>query len=224
MKNMKKKFKHNILKLVLITAFINLSWTEKQSDWKLIKDENGIRAYTREVVGSDVKQVKVKTTLKSTLGGLVAIVKDVTSHKRWIYKCKTAKSVKVISDTEYYYYNEAEAPWPVSNRDIITHAVITQDPNTKTVTITSTGKPNFIKKIEGIERIQKLNAKWEFTPKANGFVDVSFYMLIDLGGSLPSWIINMAIADGPYETVYNLRKIVNEDKFQKAEYEFIEEL
>jgi len=219
-----KKTDRRLLFILLIIFLLNASFSIKDDYWKLVKDEDGIKAYTREVKDSDIKQVKVKTTLKSSLSAVVAIVKDVSSHKRWIYRCKTAKSIKEINESDYYYYNEAEAPWPVSNRDIITHAIITQDKNTKKVTIASTGLPNFIRPIEGIVRIERLEAKWEFMPKPGGMVDLSFYMLIDLGGTLPAWAVNMAIADGPFETVLNLRKVVKEEKYQNMVYDFIEEL
>lgn len=210
--------------LIFLIAFLNFGAMKKDNNWKLVKNSEGVKAYTREVEGSDVKQVKVKTNLKSTLTGLVKIVRDVDSHTKWIYKCKKATILKDVKETEHYYYNESEAPWPISNRDIITHAVITQNKQTKKVTITSTGVPNFIGRIEGIVRIKKLNARWEFMPKNNGTVDLSFYLLIDLGGGLPAWIVNMAIADGPFETVLNMRNEVKKQKYQKATYSFIEEL
>ena len=78
--------------------------------------------------------------------------------------------------------------------------------------------------IEGIERIQRLEAKWILTPKAQGYTDISFYLLIDLGGSLPAWIVNMAVADGPFETVLNMRSEVQKPKYQNINLSYIEEL
>ncbi len=213
-----------ILLISLLTWFQPEEESEKTENWKLIKNEDGIKAFTREVKGSDVKQVRVTANIKSTLTALVAIVRDVGSHPKWIYRCKTAKVLKRISDTDTYYYNETEAPWPVSNRDIITHAVINQNKKTKIVTITSTGVPNYIPPKKDIVRIEKLNAKWIFAPKPNGTVDVTSLLLIDLGGDLPSWLVNMAIADGPFETVYNMRREVVKSKYQNTVYNFIEEL
>ncbi|MCF6364983.1 MAG: START domain-containing protein [Bacteroidales bacterium] len=193
-------------------------------DWKLVKNKDGIKAYTRKVENSDIKQVKVTANVKSNLTALVAIVRDVSSHTRWIYRCETAINLKTVSETEHYYYNESEASWSVSNRDIITHAVIRQDAKTKIVTISSTGMPNFIRNIDGIVRIQKLNAQWKFTPEPNGTVDIAFTLLIDLGGDLPAWIVNMAIAGGPFETVRNMKTEVQKAKYQNTKYGFIKEL
>jgi len=210
---------------VFVIAIFQLSfYPKKNENWKLVKNKEGIKAYTREVEGSDIKQVRVYANVKSNLTALVAIVRDVSSHTKWIYRCKTAKNLKTVSETEHYYYNESEAPWPVSNRDIITHAVIKQNKKTKIVKIISIGMPHFIKEIDGIVRIQKLNAQWKFTPKLNGTVDIAFTLLIDLGGALPAWIVNMAIADGPFETVLNMKKEVQKEKYQQTKYSFIEEL
>lgn len=211
--------------IILTVALLQFSFHLKTDDsWKLIKNKDGIKAYTRETESSDIKQVKIKTNLKSTLSALVSIVKDVNSHKNWIYSCKKTKIIKTVSDTEHYYYNESGAPWPVRNRDIITHAVMKQNKITKVVTITSIGFPNYIDEIDGIVRIKKLNAKWKFVPKKNETVDLTFYLLIDLGGGLPAWLVNMAIADGPFETVLNMTKEVQKEKYQKTKLSFIEEL
>ncbi len=218
------------MKTGILIFLINLfSWFQinekniKTNEWKLVKDEDGIKAYVREVSGSDVKQVRVTMSVKSTLTAPVAIVRDVSSHPKWIYRCKTAKILKTVSESNHYYYNETEAPWPVSNRDIVTHAVITQDSITGIVTINSTGIPDFIPEKENIVRIKRLTAQWKFIPKTNGIIDVNFTLLIDLGGDLPSWLINLAIADGPFETVYNMRREVVKPKYQNTVYDFIEE-
>ncbi|NOZ34624.1 MAG: START domain-containing protein [Chlorobi bacterium] len=218
------------MKTGILILLINLfSWfpiNEKNikiNEWKLVKDKDGIKAYVREVSGSDVKQVRVTMSVKSTLTAPVAIVRDVSSHPKWIYRCKIAKILKTVSESNHYYYNETEAPWPVSNRDIVTHAVITQDNISKIVTITSTGVPDFIPEKEDIVRIKKLNAQWKFIPKANGIINVDFTLLIDLGGDLPAWLINLAIADGPFETVYNMRKEIVKLKYQNTVFDFIEE-
>lgn len=210
--------------IILFISYLSLGLKMNGNYWKLVKDSKGVKAYTRNTENSDIKQVKIITNVRSSLSALVALVRDVESHTQWIYRCKKAKKIKIVSPTEHYYYIESEAPWPVSNRDIITHSKIIQNKKTKKVTIISTGVPDFIGQIEGIVRIKNLNAKWEFTPKNNGTVDVTFYMLIDIGGNLPSWVINLAIEDGPFETVLNMKEIVKKGKYKNAELNFIKEL
>lgn len=210
--------------LIIFFSFQYFQTNKKTGEWKLVKDEYGITAYTREVKESDVKQVRVQSYVKSNLTALTAIVRDVNSHTKWIYRCKTAKILKDVSPQDHYYYNESEAPWPISNRDIITHAIISQDKKTKIVTIKSTGIPNYVPLKKDIVRIKKLQAEWKFVPQRKGIIQINFTLLIDLGGDLPAWIINMAIAEGPFETVYNMRKEVVKPKYQNTVYNFIKEL
>ena len=212
-------------KVITLALSLFIYFSVSSQNWELAENKNGIQAFTRETKGSDFKQVKVRSYVKSKLTALVAIVRDVSSHPQWIYRCKNAKILKTISKSNnYYYYNETEVPWPASNRDIITHAVITQDKKTKIVTITSTGVPDFIPSKKDIVRIKKLQAQWKFIPKKNGIIEINFTLLIDLGGDLPSWLVNMAIADGPFETILNMRKEVVKPKYQNIKYDFIEEL
>lgn len=211
--------------IVLTISILQLSFSNKKNDnWKLVKNKNGIKAYTSEQENSSVNRVKVTTSIKTSLTALTSVLKDFSSHKNWIYNCILTQKMKVISETEYYFYTKSKAPWPISYRDIVTHTVIKQDKKTKTVTFTATGKPNYIKKKEGIVRVKKLNGRWEFIPHKNGIVDLRFYLLIDAGGTLPTWVVNAAIAEGPFQTVQNLVKQVQKEKYKNIKLSFIEEL
>lgn len=218
------KSKALIFILSSLVFFLFCSHSSEKEVWKLVKDKNGIKAFTREITGTDEKQVKVTTNLKTSLSTLTSTLKDVDSHKNWLYNCITAKKIKIISEKEYYYYNLSKAPWPISRRDIVTHALIRQDQRTKIVTFTATGKPNYFKENKGIVRIKRLNSKWVFVPKENGTVDIMFYMSIDVGGTVPTWAVNMAVADGPFQTVKNLKQEIDKGKFKNIKLSFIEEL
>lgn len=84
--------------------------------------------------------------------------------------------------------------------------------------------PNYIPPLKDIVRIKRLEAQWKFVPKPGGIVEINFTLLIDLGGDLPAWLVNLAVADGPFETVYNMRKEVMKPKYQNTVYSFIVEL
>ena len=207
-----------------VAVFLFSFHTAKCQDWKLVKDKDGIKAYTCEFEDSDIKQVKVETNFKSSLSAAINVFKNADTHTNWMYRCFKAKTIKTISNTEYYYYSESKAPWPISNRDAITHAVIKQDSISKSVRIISTGKPDYLKERDGIVRIRDLHSKWEFTPKENGTIDLTFYMWVDLGGGIPAWIMNLVITDGPFETAQKFIKEVQKEEHRNIKLNYIEEL
>jgi len=215
----------NVIPLILFLSLLQLSFRSyKDGGWKLVKNKDGIKAYTREVKNSDVKKVKVVTNVNASLSALSCLLKDIKHHESWMYNCIDSKILKTINETEYLFYTLSSAPWPINKRDIITHTIIKQDKNTKKVSIIATGKPNYLKEKDGVIRIKSLNSRWEFFPKENNTVDVTFYLQIDLGGTVPAWAINLAVAEGPFQTVHNLIKEVKKDKYKNAKLNFIEEL
>ena len=198
-------------------------FSQKASDWKLTRNQDGIKIYVRSVEGSRTKEILGFTQINTHLGALVSMVKDTKSHNLWIYANKSALLLKNISDFEWIYYNVSEAPWPVSNRDLITHAVLTQDNLTYKVRIDSDGRPDYIPHKENLVRVPRLSSVWEFTPKSYGIIDVRFELSIDLGGDIPAWLVNMAIDKGPFYTLLNMSKVVKTNKYSNTYLSYIKE-
>lgn len=201
--------------------FINIDFISAQTDWKLRKNENGILVYTRDIQGSDFKEIKTTTNFKTSLSSLVGLLTDVNSHTLWIYKCKQSKLIKTVSSSEFYYYMETAVPWPASNRDGVIRFKYTQDSVTKVVTVKSQNIPNVLPELDGIVRVPKASAQWIFTPKDDGTVDGEYQLNLDPGGSVPAWIINMFVVDGPYESLTNMKKLLDKNKYENAKFDFI---
>jgi hypothetical protein len=195
----------------------------KKPDWKLERKQEGVTVYIRKVEDSPVLQVRAVKRIKTSLSALVALIKDSQGRQRWIYKNKSAKQLEQRSDFEWINYKEMNAPWPVSNRDMIVHSKLSQDPETYTVRIDSVGVPDFLPKKKRIVRVPKLVTSWEFIPQKDGMVEVRFKLAIELGGRLPAWLVNTSIDRGPYETILGMDKFVQKRRYRKAKIPYIKE-
>jgi hypothetical protein len=212
----------SVLNIFLIVFSIS-GYPQKSGEWKLSRNQDGVKVYMRKSEDSKLKEVLGIMQVKSSLGALVSIAKDTKNHHLWIYANKSAVILKSISDFEWIYYNISEAPWPVSNRDIITHAVLQQDKTTYKISVISEGVPGYIPPKKDLVRIPRLRNKWEFTPKDNGLIEVKFEMSIDLGGDIPAWLVNMAIDKGPLNTLINLKKLVDSGMHKNKKLSYIME-
>ena len=213
-----------LVKIILLTLFTSIDcFSQEETGWALSRKSNGVNIYMRRNSNSPVKEVMGKMTVKSSLAALVYIVKDSENHYQWIYANKQARMLKTINNFEWIYYNESQAPWPVSNRDIITHAKMRQDSSSLKIVIDSKGIPKYMPEKEGLVRIPRLNTSWEFTPKKNGMVDVRFELEIDLGGNIPPWLVNVSIDKGPMNTLQNMSKLIAQDKYRKINLPYIKE-
>ncbi|MBS1528986.1 MAG: lipid-binding protein [Bacteroidetes bacterium] len=176
-----------------------------QTDWKLRADNDGIKVYSSIVPGSKIKAIKVEATFEATAQQLAGIVMDVNSETEWVSHIKSAVLVKRVSPGEIYYYSEVNLPWPAANRDFVAHLVVSQDPETKVVTIDGPAVSGYVPVRKGIVRITNSTGKWIITPAGDDQVKVEYSIHVDPGGSLPSWLVNMFATDTPVEVFKNLR-------------------
>lgn len=179
--------------------------------WELEKDEEGIQIYTRIVAGSPVKEYKAITTLQSSTVALSQILRNQDELKGWFDLCYESKRLKKVSDNEYFFYLSNDAPWPVQDRDLVAHAIF-EIKKDETQWITFTAVPDYLPEREERVRIPKMKAHWEFKKLPSGSIQVIQQAHVDLGGSIPAWIINAVIVDSPFKTMQNLKKKVKSSK------------
>jgi hypothetical protein len=193
-----------------------------QTDWKLNTDKEGIKVYTSLMPGSKIKAIKVESTLDATPSQLVAMVMDIKNSPTWVYHTKSAMLVKQVSPSELYYYSEVNLPWPVANRDFVAHLIVTQDPDTKVVTIAGPVVPGLVPERKGIVRIDHSNGKWTITPTGNGQINVEYSIFVDPGGDLPSWLVNMFATEGPLQIFRNLKTQLQKPTYKNVFVAFVE--
>lgn len=214
-------FKKVYLFFICFILFYGFSLISQTGSWELKKSENGIKVYTREVANSSFKEIKSSIHLKTSLSSIVALINDRESYPQWVYKCGKSNTIKKISETEGIYYQTVVAPWPVDPRDIVVQVKTSQDPTTKIVKIQSISKWDFIPKVKDHIRVSEFTASWTLIPQKDGTVEVIYQLLVNPGGSVPVWIVNLAAVDGPYETSLKLGEWVKKEKYQKAKFSYI---
>jgi hypothetical protein len=213
---------------VLIFAFTSWSAPDPapiplEDEWKLKKETEHIKVYYRKSADSRVNELKLLTTVNSSLSGLVSLLRDVPNYTNWIYKCEKVEPLGQSTHSEGRYWAELDFPWPLQNRDMICHSRISQDPKTKVVAIKVEGQPAYLEKKDGIVRIEVLELTWTLTPAPDGQIHIEYQLLSDPGGVLPGWLINLAIDQGPTQTIRSLREQVAGQKYQSSKLSYIQE-
>lgn len=209
----------------LISIFILfLSLSAFAQEWTLKKNEDGIKVYTRLPEGSSLDEVRATVRVKTTLSAFTALLKDVDGYKAWAYNCVESKVIKMVCDTAQCYYTQTDLPWPVSNRDLIFRSSLKQDSTTLVIKTNSVCVPDMLAENEGIVRIRGGRSAWTLTPVAGGYVDVDYFASIDPGGTIPAWLINSTIDTGPYNTLKNVRELLEGGKYKNTTFWFVKEL
>jgi hypothetical protein len=191
--------------------------TAQASEWTLARDKSDIRVYTKPVTGSALNAVRGVTTVKSSLGKLVTLIRDPSLRPRWDSFCGDSYLFKQISSEEELVYLHSKMPWPVSDRDMLNRVVWQQNPESLVVTMHSVATSDLLSPIKGRVRVTRAVNDWTLTPIAGGFVEISTTVHLDPAGPLPSWLLNSLSIESPYDVLKRLKTLVG-DKNIKNQY------
>ena len=191
-----------------------------QGDWKLDRDKEGIKIYSRSNIDSKIKSLKAVCTVESTLSQMTAVLLDIRNQDEWFYHT-TSSVLKVISPAELYYYAEVNFPMPYSNRDFVEHNTVSQNPVTRVLTMTVQNIPDYIPPKKGIVRVIQSQCKWVVTPIDQNSLLVEFTLFADPAGSIPAWLVNMMSSYAPFETFKKLKTQLKKPQYQNVSLAFI---
>ncbi len=198
-----------MIRLLLISLLFLLSFaTNAQSDWKLMKDRNGIKVYMREAENSKYKSIRVTCTLEGTYDKLIAILTNVEHQPDWVYRAKATKLLKKNSPTDLMYYTETSMPWPMDNRDAVVHLRINRDNLPQSLSVSAKSEPNYLKTVNGLVRIPFSEANWQVTMNNANTLNVDYTLQVNPGGQLPAWLVNTFADKGPYESFKKLAELL----------------
>ncbi len=194
-----------LLWITLLGLLQTLS-SSAQENWKLVKDEAGIKVYTKLEQGSDYKAFKAEMQVSCKIENIVEVLKNGESINSWIVNCKGVKLLKT-EDNAQYYYIETALPFPFKNRDMVYHFQYMKIDSGQ-VKVSVTGIPGYIPPSEGIVRLAKADGYWLLTSTDATTTAVAYQMHVEPGGLIPAWLANPFIVNVPFSTFKELRMIV----------------
>ncbi len=187
---------------------------QNENKWEFKNKKDGVETYFRK--NAEVYELKLVASIKTSLSGINLLFSEPEHYAQWGYKVSYAKLLKKVSETEIYYYTRLDFPWPMDDRDVIMHSVMEQDPVTKKTIAKSVSVPDYLPEVKGCVRMRQSTTQWTMIPGEGGWLYVEYYVNSSPGGTIPDWMVNMAIDVGPRETVKAIRKFVQQGKYQNA--------
>lgn len=79
---------------VLAAAVFGVAGNALAEDWKLAKDEDGVKVYLSSVQGSKYKAYRGVTDIKADVATIEALQEDVKGSCKWIHACAEMKLLK----------------------------------------------------------------------------------------------------------------------------------
>ena len=205
--------------LLTLTLWI----TNPEVPWNVSKSGNGVKVFTRPVPGTPIKEIKAELELNASLSSIAACLTDIPQYPQWIYQMTEARVFKTISPTEFEVYQRIKTPWPLDDRDVCGHYVLKQDPQTLEVSLITHSVPKTQPLVQNVVRVQKNRTSWLIKPVAKNKNKCEYFLVLDPGGDVPAWIINLFISEGPYSSLVKIKQRVQLPKYSNAKFNYITE-
>ena len=210
--------------LIALSTYITPLTAENDSNiWKLKHDKNGVYVYSRKKEGSKHVVVRGETQVSASLNQLAALLRDPDACSEWADMCEKAFVHTRLSKYESYVYTYKNVPWPIANRDTLTHIVWSQDPQTKVVTMKGHALSGVLEEQKGALRITDANAVWKFKPLEHKRVEITVTAYVDPSGRSPAWLTNKIFEKSLYKTLKKIRRLSEKGRYKNAKVEFIDE-
>ncbi|MFK3970714.1 START domain-containing protein [Pseudomonas sp. NPDC087358] len=173
--------------------------TAQAEEWKVAKNEDGIKVSLSEIAGSQYKAYQGVTTIKASVAKLRALQEDVAGACSWVHECKSQKVLKHEGD-KTWTYTQFNTPWPVTPRDSVLE-ITTVEGADGSLTRKLEGQPKYIPEEKGFVRVAQVDGFWKLVPKGANETEVTYQVHTEPGGSVPSWLANKFVVDAPFNTL-----------------------
>ncbi len=194
---------------------------KSQDGWTLKKDKNGIKVFSKKSDKFKFDQLKVECVLDGKISQLAAVLLDVNNQYLWVYKTTKSQLLKEMGEGDVLYYSEISCPWPFENRDLVVRMNITQNTESKVMTIEAKNVDDFVPDKNNLVRIKYSNVLWTITPISSVQFKVEYKIEVDPGNNVPAWLLNLFASNGPYESFVNLREKMKSAPYLQAKFPFI---
>lgn len=194
---------------ILLASFMFLTFNSRvTTDWKLRRDSEGVKVFTRNVAGSPFEEFKATVTIfNTTVTGVLDILMDVKNYPTRFPNCGSAKVLVQKSKYSDIHYLTIEAPWPVTDRDAIYEATTSFSDDGKHARIQLVPRGDYTKEEKNFIRVHNGSGFWDVKEIAPNTVEVVYQFHADPAGEIPAWIANSVIVINPLKTLESLRNL-----------------
>lgn len=207
--------------LLIIYGFVfAYPLSSQKSDWVFRKETEGIKAYTQKHDWSKFDEYRIETTIDGNLSAILAVFKDFD-----IYPVLFDGFDEIINHVNepdrYVNYITINTPFPARNRDGVYVNELKYNQDQKLLHIDITCSDEYYNNDSGYVQIKNCNGFWDIKDIGGNKLKIVHQFVMDPGGNVPAFIINMQTVKNPLKTMKTLKKLILEPKYQNREFEIL---
>jgi len=180
----------------------------EEGPWKLAKEENGVKVHTRSIEGQSLNVSRGIVTVKAPVEKCLELAMDTTKRVSWDKVVKECRKIRDTDDGHHIIYMQSTSKWPASPRDFIIDLFVKHFDDKSVVIYGKSPEHDDTPVPKGVVRGKCISSGYIFVPNAdNTETNITYIMQLDLCGSVPNFLVNMYMVDGPLSFI-EFRKIV----------------
>lgn len=197
----------------------------KAPPWEEAAKDNGITIYSREIPGSDVREMKAIGTIDAKPHEVWKAIRDYPNYVKTMPYTVEAKIMgQEDGDKTIYFYSRLDLPL-VDNRDYL--ITIKDESDWKdgagylkvswTKLDVDKSDPRYVAPKDGVVRTPLNDGFWKLEPRDGGNKTwATYYVHTAPGGAVPTWIANKANSTAVPNVFAAIRKVVADDRAKAA--------
>lgn len=193
-----------VLQCMLLSWLAPLAAAEEA--WRLEREADGIRVWTRPVEGSPHRAVRARALMAAPMEAIVTVLQDTDACREWAQFCAEAHVHETLGEEEALIYTRNDLPWPVADRDVVSHVRWTRDEASGVVRMDAVATQGEMARQRGRVRLTDASSHWTLRPLTQG-IEVTTEAHVDPGGPVPAWLTNRLLVDAPFRTLQRLRDL-----------------
>lgn len=202
------------MQLVLRFFMLFFPWTNVlANNWQFQHQNHEVKVFTRTGPNGQL-WVKGQTELNSNLSALLVLLNDTRNSKLWIANNQSVEVLKRPAYHQAIVHSVFNAPWPVNNRDMITHSITRQDPESLQVTIQITNRGDQYPLTPSVVRMSGVTGQWEITPLDHPRIRIVYQGTAQAEGNIPLWLANQTLISSTFDTFVNLNQRLPQAAYQ----------
>lgn len=187
--------------LILIMLLTCLGKSFCQDNWKLAKNDQGIKVYVGEIINSEFFAFKAVMSVKSTEQQILKILKDVNMYNKWFAFTESVKLIKQ-SDNHQLFEMETYYPWPFAN-ECMKYSMDFERTENESLKIVITGSRENV----NCKYSLKKASGYILLESENGGTKITYYFHSEPSQKIPTTLINSMIYKMPFRTFISLKKL-----------------
>ncbi|MDH4090404.1 MAG: hypothetical protein OEV24_08050 [Cyclobacteriaceae bacterium] len=191
----------------LVMSILTATQAVGQRDCTLKREKADLKVYTCDSGDEKLKTLSATFILENTsFEKLINFMEDIDNYVNWQYNTIESRILHKTGRRSTVYRVVVDAPWPVSDRELITEITLQYDSVAQTLLITNHSAAYDYPASENLVRVPFSEGIMHVASFNGSSLKINYTFRIDPGGSVPAWLINAAMAEGPFYSFTKLKE------------------